>query len=441
MRYISRVNAALLVVLVASAGLFAQERSELLASPKIDTDAKQPSFVDLTAEQVEQAITVRSARNYAMFGFNTPEIRLLLPETDNSVYAVFEFAEPTVVDASGAPVAFTIERGIYDHDVHADEIRLTSASGEEPISFAEASGTVSVRYPLRIRTLTARAGEPSPPGLMVTFDGPFLTVQKDGDGEELDAAPFTGIEPFRVYNASGQQLEAYPHSSYKSINGVVTETTSYWGEVAEVQQDVVEEWVEVEVRYALPPAEPIPSSRAGLTPAEGTERTAGATGTVTTSVVVATPARAAARELGVTPDEARQRLRQLGYTDPNERYFVMAATQGQLEAVKLFLATGVPIDVVPDDSTALISAVRFRHPDVALYLVEQGADVTILDSNNCSALLHAAGICDFAEVVRALLDAGADPAPLSAGGIDAAKMAEIMSCRENQELIAAASGS
>jgi len=77
----------------------------------------------------------------------------------------------------------------------------------------------------------------------------------------------------------------------------------------------------------------------------------------------------------------------------------------------------------------------YRHLDVAMYLIEAGADVNIADANNATPLLHAAGNCVANEVVRALIDAGADPTPATRGGTTAQQMAEITGCTENQKII------
>ena len=220
----------------------AQDREELLADTKYDEKAISPAFVDLTAEQVSEQITMTSGRNYAWFGFNTPEIHLVLPAADNSVYAVVDFPDPKLLDAEGSEVAYERERGLYDHETHHDELRFAPIEGDQPVEYVRAVGTTMIRYPLKIRTISARKGGPPIEGLDVTFDGPFVLLRTRGEEEELpEAASFTGIEAFRALDASGRQLEAYPSSKVSMIDGLTTETKSYWGEVAEVQVDAIEE--------------------------------------------------------------------------------------------------------------------------------------------------------------------------------------------------------
>ena len=420
----------------------AQEREELLAETKHDEKAIAPAFVQLTAEQAAEQITMTSGRNYAWFGFNTPEIHLVLPAADNSVYAVVDFPNPKLLDAEGSEVAYEREKGLYDHETHHDELRCAPVEGDQPVEYARAVGTTTIRYPLKIRTISARKDGPPIEGLDVSFDGPFVSLRtRHGQDELPEAASFTGIKAFRVLDASGRQLEAYPSTAVSMRDGVTTETKSYWGEVAEVQVDAVEEWATIRVTYELPSVEKLPEGRAGSPPDDGNENPPTPGAKIDVQVVDETPGMLIARELGVTPDEAVQRLRELRFPQPSGDYMVMSAVQGNTEALKLFLAAGYPIDfVVKDGRTALTSAVMYRHIDLALYLVEAGADVNIADSNNATPLFHAAGNCEATELVRVLIDAGADPTPATRGNTTALQMAGVMSCAVIQEIIQAAVG-
>lgn len=439
----SRCVVAVVVALVLASLVMAQERGELVANPKVKDDAKLPSFEEFTPEQLAAQISMTAGRNYAWFGFNTPEIHVVLPAADNSVYADVDFGEPTLLDASGAQVPYEPEHGVYDHDTHHDELRFVrvEGEGEGPVEFARAVGTVTVRYPIRLRTLTARSGEPVPEGLDVEFDGPFVTRRIRSGHEDIEAASFTGIDAFRALDGSGRQLEACPSTQMSSAGDVLNVTTCYWGEVTEVQLDVADEWATIRIDYELPAVELLPDDRAGIAPPDGEENPPTPGATVDAQVMVETPGMAIASDLGVTPDEAVEQLARLGYPNPSGDLIVMSAVQGKTDAVQLFLAAGVPIDfAVGDGRTALLSAIMYRHLDLAGFLVEAGADVNLADSNNATPLFHAAGNCGATELVRALIEAGADPAPATRGNTTAAEMANIMGCADNEALIRAALG-
>jgi hypothetical protein len=101
-----------------------------------------------------QGIKVTSGRSSAWAQFNMPAVRLWLPRVNNSAYSTAEFAPPKLVDAKGSPVAHEVEQGIYDHDSWKNEIRFKTKG--EP---ARMSGSIHVRYPIRIRPAGASDGK------------------------------------------------------------------------------------------------------------------------------------------------------------------------------------------------------------------------------------------------------------------------------------------
>lgn len=437
MRWMRCCVAALLVLCCTNLAP-AQDRDQLLASPTPETDARQPLFVDLTPDEVRERITMTSGRNYAVFGFNTPEIHVVLPDADNSVYAVVEYDPPTLVDEAGHEVPFEIERGLYDHDTHHQEIRLTPVGNDTEVAYAHATGSVRVRYPVRIRTLTARAGESPADGLDVTFDGPFVVRRTPSGHQDPEAAAFTGIGAVRAYDASGVQLKASSMTNVSIADDLMTETLAFWGEVASLQVDTIDEWTRIRITYDLPSVDPLPASRVGMAPEDGNENPPTPGAKVVAEVADETPGDVIVAELGISRDDAVRRLREIGYPEASGKLMVMSAVQGKTDDVKLFLAAGVPVDSADQQRTALVSAIMYRHLALAAFLIEAGADVNLADSNNATPLFHAAGNCDAAEVVRALVDAGADPSPATAGGMTALQMAEVMSCPDNATIIQAA---
>ena len=126
----------------------------------------------------------------------------------------------------------------------------------------------------------------------------------------------------------------------------------------------------------------------------------------------------------------------MGYSEINGSMMLNASSRGDLEAVKLFLQAGVPIDSKDERdhlSTALNRAVGHPdNPDLALFLIREGADV---ESGAVAPLINAAGKCHFTEVVRALITAGADVTIKAPGGATPLMMATIMKCEENAKML------
>jgi len=90
-----------------------------------------------------------------------------------------------------------------------------------------------------------------------------------------------------------------------------------------------------------------------------------------------------------------------------------AAMAGDLESVKMLLAAKAPInDAAPDGVTPLIAAIVKFHEDVAIHLINSGADVTAAKAGYTA--LHAAALTGQLNVAKALLAHKADPnAPLT----------------------------
>jgi hypothetical protein len=136
-------------------------------------------------------------------------------------------------------------------------------------------------------------------------------------------------------------------------------------------------------------------------------------------------------------EKAIRRLREeWGYSDVNATFFVMSAMDKPQEVIELFLAAGLPVDAKNENGeTPLYAASWWGNTDVALLLIEKGADVNVKDSIDATILHRVASNCKAVDVVQALLDAGADVTPVTAGGATAYQIAEASNCTEIQELL------
>lgn len=248
----SRLPMTFVLLFVAIAAAAADpKRDELLKNPKYVESA--PEYVAMTPDQLRDGIKVFSRRSYAVFGFNDPAITILVPHNDNSVYATFEFAKPSVTDKRGKAVAYEIEQGIYSFDTSTNEIRLKRAE------FHRAAGTIAVKYPLAIKTTRVKKSKPLP---NVRFDGPFLHIT--GELDTPAPASFSKIQPLRAYDAKGRQLEQDNWTSTNFENDKIVRTMAFHGDVAELQIDRVETWVNVTATYDLPPAPRLAASMSGM---------------------------------------------------------------------------------------------------------------------------------------------------------------------------------
>jgi len=411
------------------------DRAELLGKPRFVEKAQEPSFAQLTANKLQDQLLVISSRSYAAVGFNNPEVQIHLPHCDNSVYAVVDFSPVQLLDSKGKEVVYERERGIFDYDTHSDELRFAPVNGKAPVEFSRADGIIMLRYPIRIKTLSMKTKSFALADLKITIDGPF--VSWSGKKPTLpEAASFTPIEQWRAFDASGRRLKKHSYKGFSMSKGITTETYAYWGDVKEVKVDVVEEWAEIKIVYSLPSIDPLPDHRVGTAPkTDKVKATRG--GKVTFQVISgkSAPAKAAA---GLSREDAIAQLKKLGFRRFDANSFVLAATTGKADALRLFIAAGMPVDTKSGGRTALMSAAMMGHVEAGKVLIEAGADVNKPDVTGSPPLLRLVMKCKATELVQAFIDAGADLTVTLPGGVTARKMAELKNCGETARVLKAA---
>lgn len=110
----------------------------------------------------------------------------------------------------------------------------------------------------------------------------------------------------------------------------------------------------------------------------------------------------------------KQQLAEMGI-EFNEKNYADSIIQGNIEAVRLFLSAGMSPDEKNAGLPPLLEASRRGHSEVALALIEAGADVNARDAYGMTAMMFAA-ICGSAEVIERLIEAGADVNAQDLGG-------------------------
>lgn len=261
----SRLPAVLLLVMGGSGLAQIPDRAELLGNPKFAEESPKPSFRSFTEAQLRAEIKIISTRSYAVFGYNTPEVRVNLPRVSNSAYSKIEFGPATLLSAAGAKVPFELEESGYMDAECASEIRFQAKNSDKVIQFARARGQVKVKYPLAVKTAVITPTQPGPPELGVKIDGPYVSFAED---EEKTPSPsFTKLKPLRAYDAAGHQLEQHGYSETTSDeSGADIKHVSFYGEVARVEIDTVESWAELDLPYNLTPAPLLPKGHEGEAP-------------------------------------------------------------------------------------------------------------------------------------------------------------------------------
>lgn len=255
---------AVVVLLCGMSGAQMPPRAQLVRTPKFVAGVKA-DFRTFTEEQLRKEIAIVSARSYAVFGYNTPEVRIKLPKVSNSNYSQIDFSDATVVDEAGKPVTFEVERGGYNEEKFSDEIRFTGSGTDEDVRYASARGTVKVKYPLEVRTLKLTPTQLGPKKLAAKISGPYVSF--DDEAVEIPDTSFTKLKPIRAYDAAGHQLEEYSQSETSTdADGIQRKKMAFYGNVARVEIDSVPSWVELELTYDLKPAPLLPAGHEGEAP-------------------------------------------------------------------------------------------------------------------------------------------------------------------------------
>ena len=241
-------------------------RAQLLKVTKYIQDAPKADFKAYSEADLRGAVKVVSARSYAVFGYNTPEVRIVLPKNSNSVYSSIDFPDPTLVDAAGKPVAVEIERGGFDEEKSSDEIRFRPTEGDDVVQFARATGTVKLKYPLAVKTQSFTPAQPGAKSLGMKINGPYVSFADEAF--EIPDVSFSKLKPIRAYDAAGHVLEAASYSETSTdADGVLRKKMAFYGNVARVEIDTVSQWAELELPYDVTPAPLLPAGHEGEDPA------------------------------------------------------------------------------------------------------------------------------------------------------------------------------
>lgn len=240
-------------------------REELTAQPKyLEGSARE--FKSFTEAQLRGEIAIIAGRSHAVFGYNTPEVRIKLPSATNSSYATIEFSEPKLLNELGKAVRYELEHGVYDPKKFSDEIRFRVPDSDAVVKFTHARGTVKVKYPLSVGTLELKPNTPEAKQLALTIDGPFVRFAQD-TLQVPESSNDDNLKPVRAYDSEGRLLERYSMTEWiTDDDGNSVTSMAFYGNVARIEVDTVEQWAELDLPYDLKPAPLLPAGHEGEDP-------------------------------------------------------------------------------------------------------------------------------------------------------------------------------
>jgi hypothetical protein len=230
---------------------FDAEKCPAIPSPHFALPRTLPPYARLSESQVKQATKILPERSRAMFGFNNQVIELLLPEVPNSTHATLEVKD-LVLKKKGATVPYDPQGPFQDSEMgHLYTFRMDPTGGNsEPVDFDTATGKLVIHYPTRIAT--RKLPSPGEPGVAKIEGCEVLGYLGDHLPKESKLRP-----TLRAFDEEGHEL-ALGHKfgmGGQDDHGMFF-PHRYWGQVAWVEADVVEEWKDVTISFTLKPTPP-----------------------------------------------------------------------------------------------------------------------------------------------------------------------------------------
>jgi uncharacterized protein len=120
-----------------------------------------------------------------------------------------------------------------------------------------------------------------------------------------------------------------------------------------------------------------------------------------------------------------------GYDAIDRDQFALAITNGDVDALRVFLAANLDVDDPEGSMPPLLLASGLGQFEVVDLLLDAGANVNIQDENGVTSLLRLASNCDATATIRKLLDRGADPNLKGKGPGGPLMLAKAMQCKES----------
>jgi hypothetical protein len=235
---------------------FGAEKCPPIAAPHFALPRTLPAYARLSAGQVKQGTQILPARSQAMSGFNGQEIELVLPEVPNSTFAALQVKD-LVLKKKGVTVAYDPQGPFQDSTLgYLYTFRMDPTGGSsQPVDFDTGTGNLVIHYPTRIATRKVLA--PGEPGITAIDTCEVLGYLGDAFPKENKLRP-----TLRAFDEQGRELAVgAKFTSGGSDSHGMYFPHRYWGEVAWVEVDVVEEWKDLTLPISLTPAPPRPQEQ------------------------------------------------------------------------------------------------------------------------------------------------------------------------------------
>lgn len=163
-----------------------------------------------------------------------------------TAYAVPEFKD-LVVTLKNKPVKVSDNQGYYDRE--SGSLGYIPMNEEyKPVDYDQIKGTVLLKYPATIKTVTIKKGEKK--FGVEKIEGNKLTINEDQLGEVKDMIN-DEILPLRAYGKGAWPLKKDNYTVSESSNNGVLYQYFYFGNIQSVQIDQPGEWIEMSIPFTL----------------------------------------------------------------------------------------------------------------------------------------------------------------------------------------------
>lgn len=161
-------------------------------------------------------------------------------------YALPSFTNVTLL-LKNKVVKSSEQEGFYDPE--SGILSMTpSDDNYKPLVYDEVRGTVSLKYPISMQTITVKKGEKKN-GIII--DGNKLAINEGQLGNAREYLHGSNIEPIRVYGKGKWPLKRDNYYSSETKDDIQLYYQYFWGNISQVQIDQPTEFIETNMPFTV----------------------------------------------------------------------------------------------------------------------------------------------------------------------------------------------
>lgn len=212
-------------------------------------DSGALKFVSMDVKTLKSQTKIISIREDPSDDEFTPGIAVQLPKVDNSAYAEIDFGEPELFGSWGKTVEYELDVYGLNQKTLTKQVLFSHKEEEKLVKYKKAVGTVSIRYPSKLKFLLFSSDYPKNGDIEVQFQGPQVWIR--GNKYLNDPSFPNRFSVFQAFDMRGRRLREIHSPGYRYD---WEDNKAFWGKPKVLQVVHAEEWIELEIPYKLKPA-------------------------------------------------------------------------------------------------------------------------------------------------------------------------------------------